>query len=375
MRYDAAVVGLGAMGAASLAHLARRGVRAIGIERYARGHALGASTGGTRIIRKAYFEDPAYVPLLERAYALWHDLEVETQTTLLDLVGMLMVGEPQREGIAGTLRVAGRYDLPLETYDAEDLARRFPGTRPRAAEIGLYERGAGIVFPEAGLAAHLGVAENAGAEMRFETRVRSWQRRDGGHQIVLDDASVVTAARLIVAPGMWAPELLAALDLPLRVQRNVQIWFSPSTHRFDRGAFPAFFLDRADLPAPLYGFPTIGGCLKAALHGFGDATDPATLDRTVREADVAAVRAGLETWIPGAAAAYTRGKVCTYALTPDGNFIVDRHPNDPSITIACGFSGHGYKFCPVIGEIVADLALDGATRFDIGFMRATRFAG
>lgn len=374
MRYDAAVVGLGAMGAASLAHLARRGVRTIGIERYARGHALGASTGSTRILRKAYFEDPAYVPLLERAYALWHDLEIETRTSLLDLVGVLIVGEPQREGIAGTLRAARQYDLPLETYDAEDLKQRFPGTRPRADEIGLYERAAGIVFPEAGLAAHLRVAEDAGAEMRFETRVRSWQRCDGNHRIVLDDASVVTATRLIVTPGMWAPELLAALDLPLRVQRNVQIWFAPSTHRFDRGTFPTFFLDRADLAAPLYGFPAIDGCLKAALHGWGETTDPATIDRTVRAADVATVRAALETWIPGAATTYARGKVCTYTLTSDGNFIVDRHPGDSSITIACGFSGHGYKFCPVIGEIVADLALDGATRFDIGFMRATRFA-
>lgn len=374
MRYDVAVVGLGGIGAATLAQLSRRGARAIGIERYARGHDLGASSGETRIVRKAYFEDPAYVPLLERAYDLWRELETQTQTALLDLVGMLMVGEPEREGIAGTLRSARRFDLPVDVYDASDVARRFPGARLRATEIGVFEREAGIVFPEAALDAHLKLAQAAGAHARFGSRVTSWRRHNGSHHLTVDDGAIIEAAHVVVAPGMWAHELLADLDLPLRVQRNVQVWFAPSSAQFDRGRFPAFFVDRDALPAPLYGFPAIDGSLKAALHGFGDRTDPEHLDRTVREADVAAVGAALEGWMPGAAATYQRGKVCPYALTPDGNFIVDRHPNDSQITIACGFSGHGYKFCPVIGEIVTELALDGGTRFDIGFLRLGRFA-
>jgi sarcosine oxidase len=160
--------------------------------------------------------------------------------------------------------------------------------------------------------------------------------------------------------------------LPLRVQRNVQLWFNPATAQFDRSIFPAFFLERDEFPAPLYGFPAIDGSLKAALHRFGDFVDSERLDRDVRESDIAFVRDVLDDWIPGAAATYDRGKVCTYTLTPDGNFIVDRAPDDPGITIACGFSGHGYKFTPVIGEIVADLALEGGTRFDIGFMGLSR---
>ncbi|MEO6834709.1 MAG: N-methyl-L-tryptophan oxidase [Candidatus Tumulicola sp.] len=372
--YDVAVIGLGGMGAASLAHLARRGVRAVGIERYARTHELGASTGGSRIIRKAYFENPAYVPLLERAYALWHDLEIETQRTLIDLVGMLVVGGPEREGIVGTLRSARRHDLPLDVYDAGDVTRRFPGTTPRPNEIGLFERQAGIVFPEAAREAHLEVASSRGAELRFETRVESFERRDGVHAIALGDGTTLETTRIVLAPGMWTPALLAGLGLPLRVQRNVQIWFEPSIRQFDRGIFPAFFVDRAELPAPLYGFPAIAGSLKAALHAFGDLTAAEGLDRDVREGDVANVRNALDAWIPGAAAKYGRGKVCAYTLTPDGNFIVDHYPGDSSITLACGFSGHGYKFCPTIGEIVADLAMDGGTRFDIGFLRLARFA-
>lgn len=373
MRYDVAVVGLGGMGAAALAHFARRGARAIGIDRYPRGHALGASTGETRVIRKAYFENPAYVPLLERAYELWHELQRRTRRQLLDPVGMLMVGEPEREGIAGTLRAAREYDLPLEVFDAVEIARRFPGTTPRAGEVGVFEPQAGIVFPEASLEAHLETAASDGAELQFDRQLAGLDRRNGATQLLLTDGTAIEAARIAIAAGMWTPQLLSELKLPLRIQRNVQIWFAPATRQFDCGSFPTFFVNRADLSAPLYGFPAIGGLLKAALHGFGGFVEPEQLERTVYDGDITSVRTALEAFLPGAGAVYDHGKVCSYALTPDGNFIVGRHRDDPSITIACGFSGHGYKFAPVIGEIVADLALDGGTRFDIGFLSPARF--
>jgi sarcosine oxidase len=361
------------MGASSLAHLAKRGVRAIGIERYARVHEEGASSGESRIIRKAYFENPAYVPLLERAYALWYELEGRTGRALIDLIGILMVGAPERRGIAGALRSAKRFDLPLTTYDADQLARRFPGTNPRADEIGLLERDAGMLFPEAAVDTFLRDAEENGATMLFEQRVETWERSDGVHRVVLASGETVEAARLVICPGMWAPELLASLRLPLRIQRNVQLWFEPSTPQFDRGVFPTFFVERLELPAPLYGFPTIGGTLKAALHGFGDLVEPERPDRRIRDTDVTVVRDALDEWIPGAASSYARGRVCMYTRTPDDNFIVDRLPDDPTVTIACGFSGHGFKFCPVIGEIVTSLTLDGGTDFDIDFLGIDRF--
>ncbi|HKU80549.1 MAG TPA: N-methyl-L-tryptophan oxidase [Candidatus Tumulicola sp.] len=374
VQYDAAVVGLGGMGAAALAHLARRGVRAVGIDRFARDHALGASSGETRVIRMAYFEDPAYVPLLQRAYALWAQLEEQTGQTLLDLTGILLTGERERDAIAGTLRAAREYGLPLELLDADELRRRFPGATPRASEIGLLERRGGIVFPEAGVRAHLRAAQDAGAELRFETTVRWWEAGRRAIALRLNDDTAIETARLILAPGMWSDELLGDLGLPLRVQRNVQVWFEPATRAFDRGTFPAFLVDRADLPAALYGFPAIGGALKAALHAYGEAASATTLDRDVHDADVAAVRTALEPWMPGASDRYLRAKVCPYTLTPDANFVLGPHPRVAGVVIACGFSGHGYKFCPVVGEIAADLALDGATRFEIGFMSPTRFA-
>lgn len=372
MRYDAAVVGLGGIGAAAVAHLARRGARVVGIERHARGHALGASSGESRIIRKAYFENPAYVPLLERAYELWRELENETGHSLLDFTGMLMTGEPQREGIAGTLRSARQYGLPLEVYEAADIRRRFPGTTPRAGEIGLLERQAGIVFPERALAAHLEVAAAHGAELLFETPLTAWDVREGAARLTLAGGATVEAKRVVFAPGMWAPQLLRDLALPLRVQRNVQIWFAPAVRHFELDAFPAFFLERSELPAPLYGFPAIDGALKAALHAYGDdVATPVDLDRNVRDDDVSRVRDALAGWMPDAGASYLRGKVCTYTLTPDGHFILGEHAG---VILACGFSGHGYKFAPVIGEIAADLAIEGGTRLDVAFLHPRRFA-
>lgn len=374
MRYDVAVIGLGGMGASSLAHLARRGVRAVGIERFGRLHGDGGSSGESRIIRKAYFENHAYVPLLERAYRLWDELGERRGRALIDMAGLLMVGAPQRRGIAGAIESARRFDLPLMTYDADQIARRFPGTRPRADEIGLLERDAGIVFPEAAVDAFLGEAEDHGATTMFEQCVESWERNGGTYRVALASGDVIEASKLVLCPGVWAPSLLPSLRLPVRVQRNVQLWFEPSTPQFDRGVFPTFFVERIELPAPLYGFPATGGTLKAALHGFGDAVDPERPDRRIRDSDVTVVRDALDEWIPGAASSYDRGRVCMYDNTPDGNFIVDRLAEDSGVTIACGFSGHGFKFAPVIGEIVAALTLDGGTDFDIGFLGLDRFS-
>ncbi|MBV8490031.1 MAG: N-methyl-L-tryptophan oxidase [Candidatus Eremiobacteraeota bacterium] len=362
------------MGASALSHLARRGVSAVGIERYERLHDKGASSGESRIIRKAYFENSAYVPLLERAYRLWDELEARSGRALIDMSGLLMVGAADSRGIAGALESARRFDLRLATFDAAQIERRFPGTRPRPDEVGLLERDAGIVTPEEAVAAFLDDAERHGATTIFEQRVETWDRRDGSHHLTLASGESVEAARLVICPGMWAQQLLGELKLPLRIQRNVQLWFEPSTSQFDRGVFPTFFVERVELPAPLYGFPAMGGTIKAALHGHGDIVDPERPERRIRDSDVTVVRDALDEWIPGAASSYSRGRVCMYTRTPDDNFIIDLHPTDPTVAIACGFSGHGFKFCPVVGEILTSLVLDGGTEYDVGFLGIERFS-
>lgn len=372
--YEAVVLGLGAMGSAALAQLALRGRRVLGIEAFARGHDLGASAGRSRIIRKAYFEDPAYVPLLERAYELWRELERASGACLLDLVGVLMVGDPAGTVLRGA-RASGRlHGIALEELDSAELARRYPALRVRPGEAALFEPEAGAVFPEKANAAQLAVAEAAGAELRFETPVASYRSEPDAIVLELAGGDRLRTERLAVCAGPWLPQLATELDVPVRVQRNVQIWFQPDVADYARGRFPAFFVERAEQPAALYGFPDFGEGVKAALHAHGDSTEARALDRSIRPADIEAVRGALDAFMPGAAGRFASGKACMYALTPDEHFIIDRHPADARIVLAGGFSGHGFKFAPVVGEIVADLMLAGRTRLPIGFLRLDRFS-
>jgi sarcosine oxidase len=372
MTYDAIVLGLGGMGSATLAHLAQRGKRVLGIEQFTRAHDRGSSAGQSRIIRMAYYEDPAYVPLLRRAYDLWVQLERESGEKLLDLRGILMVGGPQSSILHGARASAGVHGIELAELSRTETLRRYPTLQLRADEFGLFEPHAGMVFPEAAIAAHLRVAERAGAEFRTETRARGYVLRPEAISIELDDGATLETRRLAICAGPWLGEIARELALPLRVQRNVQVWFEPATPAYRIDRFPTFFLDRPSLPAALYGFPDYGGGVKAALHGYGVTTSPGQLDRTVSTADAAPLRAALDDFMPGAAGELVAAKACMYTLTPDEHFIVDRHPLDARIVLAGGFSGHGYKFCPVIGEIIADLLIDGTTRHPIGFLRLQR---
>jgi len=372
-RYDVAVIGLGGMGSATLAHAAKRGGRTIGLEQFTRGHALGSSTGESRIVRQAYFEEPAYVPLLRRAYELWRELEAEAAVSLLDLCGMLAVGRSDGTILGGALRAARMHDLRVDELDRADVARRYPTLRLRDDEVGVFEHDAGIVTPELAIDAHLRIAERAGAELRFQTAVSGYASRPDGIHVTLEDGSEIVAARLVICAGGWIGQVARELGLPIVLQRNVQLWFEPTTNAYAIERFPIFFLERPDhLPAALYGFPDRGTGVKAGLHGYGPVTTADDLDRAISERDVAPVRDALESWMPGAAGALLRGKACTYAMTPDEHFILDRHPTDDRVVIAGGFSGHGFKFCSVVGEILTDLALEGGTRHPIGFLRLER---
>lgn len=373
MTYDFAVLGLGGMGSAALAHASARSRKVLGIEQFARGHDRGSSSGRSRVIRSAYFEDPAYVPIVLRAYDLWRELERKTHGEILDLVGTLTVGNPQNAVLRGVASAAAAYDLPLEHLDAEEVGRRYPGTKPRAGEIGLLERNAGIVYPETAIESHLRVAEANGAEVRFETAVTDYECTRDGIVLRFHGGDSVTASRLAICAGPWLPHVMRELQLPLRVQRNVQIWFRPSTNAFGIGRFPAFFVVREDWPALLYGFPDTGDGVKAALHTHGEFTEADALDRSIRDSDIAAIKALLDEWMPGAAHEFAFGKACMYTLTPDEHFIIDRHPEDPRIIIAGGFSGHGFKFASAVGEIVTQLAFDGESNHPIGFLSLDRF--
>ena len=374
MRYDAIVLGLGGMGSAVAAHAARRGMRVLGIEQFGPAHGRGASHGRTRIIRQAYFESPDYVPLARRAYELWDALEARTETTLRARTGGIFVGRPEMPVVAGTLASAQRWQLAHDVYDAAELRRRFPALTPHEDEIGVYEAVAGALFPEAGVHAHLGVAAADGAELRFGVRSTGWDAGEGGVRVTLADGTQLDAERLALCAGPWFARIAPDLGIPLRIERNVQFWFAP----LDRAAvsperLPIWCVER-DGARMFYGFPDFGDGAKVAHHGSGVDADPDALAREVREDEIAVARAALTSFVPAAAGAFVRADPCMYALTPDEHFVVGTHPRQPRVAVAGGFSGHGYKFAPIVGEIIAALLAGDDPGFSLDLFAPARFA-
>jgi sarcosine oxidase len=362
------------MGSAILAHCAARGASVVGIEQFGPVHDLGASHGKTRMIRKAYFEDAAYVPLVLRAYELWRELERVTGEEILHMTGLLSVGAESSEIIRGTRRAAIEHDLQVESLSQGEVKARYPTLELAKDEVALFEVDGGVLDPERAVGAQLKNAKANGAEMRFGVAMESWHPTGQGFELELSDGAPISARKLILTLGPWFQETLESIGIRLRVQRNVQVWFSPGTRAYDAPGFPAFLVDRPGLPAPLYGFPDFGDGVKAAFHGFGDLTDAKHLNREIELArDVEPVAQALEQWMPGAARTFRDAKPCMYALTPDENFVIDRHPEHANLIMCGGFSGHGFKFAPVIGEIGADLALDGGSRHEVEFLSLKRF--
>ncbi|WP_116452934.1 N-methyl-L-tryptophan oxidase [Blastococcus litoris] len=375
MTYDVVVLGLGGMGSAAAAHLAARGQRVLGLERFGAAHAMGSSHGGSRIIRQSYFEDPAYVPLLLRAYELWRRLETDSGADLMTLTGGLYFGRPDCATVAGSLRASREWDLPHDVLDADEIRRRFPTFAPADDEIGLYEEAAGFVRPEATVTAHLSLAERRGAELRFDEPALEWSPTSDGVRVTTASGTY-TAGRLVICPGAWAPQVLADLGLPLVVERQVMHWFQP-----DDGVAP-FSSDRHPIyiyggERQIYGFPAIDGPdggAKVAFFRQGAVTTPEGLDREVRPEEVEFLAADLRRIIPTLPGRSLDAVACMYTTTPDEHFVIATHPHHAQVTIACGFSGHGFKFVPVVGEILADLAIDGTTRHPIGLFDPRRLA-
>ncbi len=374
MNHDIAVVGLGGTGSAILAHCASRGASTIGLEQFQPAHNLGSSHG-SRLIRKAYFENPNYVPLVLRAYDLWRALERETGEQLLRITGLLAVGNESSDVIQGTQRAASAHDLPIEMLSRREIKARYSTLHVLEDEVGLFEADGGALDSERAVSAHLRVAECKGAHIRFGAAMERWHANDSGFEISLDDGTQVSARSLVLSLGPWFKETLESLGVPIRVQRNVQVWFSPATNAYNAGGFPAFFLSRKGLRAPLYGFPDLGDGVKIAFHGFGDLTSAQNIRREINlTTDVEPLARALEQWMPGAANSFRAASACMYTLTPDEHFVIDRHPDHRNLILCGGFSGHGFKFASVIGEIGADLALDGGSRHEIGFLSLARFS-
>jgi sarcosine oxidase len=362
--YGAIVAGLGGMGSATAYQLAGRGKRVLGLERFSPTHDKGSSHGRSRIIRQAYFEDPAYVPLLFRAYELWEQLERETGQELMTLTGGLMIGRREGELVSGSVRSAKAHGLPYELLDAGEVKDRFPPFSLDSETVALYEEKAGFVRPEESVKAHLDRAVALGADLRFEEPVLSWEASGEGVRVATPTGSY-EAERLVISPGAWAPQLLADLRVPLEVERQVMYWFEPTSglEPFLPDRFPIFIWEPDDGNV-FYGVPDQDGGrgVKASFYRAGGVPcSPETLDREVHDKEVEFIRSYLAEHVPDLAGRCVEAKACMYTNTPDLHFVISFHPDHPQVVIACGFSGHGYKFCSVVGEILTDLATEGST--------------
>jgi sarcosine oxidase len=373
--YDVIVLGLGGVGSAAAAHLARRGHRVLGLDLHPPAHDKGSSHGRSRMIREAYFEHPSYVPLVRRAYELWAELERAVARPLLRVTGGINIGAPSTTLVQGALESVRVHQLGHEVLDAAQIRRRFPIFAPDEDMIGVYERRAGVLVPEDCVRVHLEQAARAGAELHREEPVLSWGASPRAVAVETPRGRY-EAERLVIAAGPWAPSVLRDLGLPLRIERQAIAWFKPAriAQAFDAARCPVYLWQVGD--RVYYGFPLLDQAgVKVAEHATtGDPTTADTIRRHVAPEEIEEIRrCFLARHMPAANGEVLATSTCMYTLTPDKHFIVDRHPQHANVIIACGFSGHGFKFVPVLGEILADLTLDGHTRHDISLFAVNRF--
>ena len=371
--YDVGIVGLGAMGSMTALELARRGQRVLGFDRFRPPHELGSSHGKSRIIREAYFEHPQYVPFVQRAYQQWARLERESGRTLLIPTGGLMIGPPEGVLVPGARRSAEEHRLEYEVLSAGEVRRRFPAFTPADHEVGLLEPRAGVLLPESCIESALALAGEAGATLCFDEPVIGW---NGAKSITVTTArGSYEVGRLIVAAGAWMAGGLAQTPLPLTVARQTLFWFDPVGRRsvVEPGAMPIFLWEWAEGGRCFYGFPDLGDGVKVAIHHEGEPTTPDSVRRETNAEEAERLRAIMASRTPALNGTLRNAVVCLYTNTPDGDFLIDRSPNDRRVILASPCSGHGFKFAPAIAEVLADLALDREPALDVSRFTLARF--
>lgn len=370
--YDAIVIGTGGIGSATLYQLASRGAKVLGIDRFPAGHDRGSSHGQTRIIRQSYYEHRDYVPLLNLAYELWDDLCKASGADLFHRTGLVYIGDSQNSVIDGVLDSARVHRLDVQTLDAADAAKRFPGYAVPLDATVLLEPDAGYLKVEQAVKTFLDQAKILGSKTLHGPAVVGWSATEQGVEVETTEGRF-EAAKLVITAGCWASSLLAELNIPLQVLRKHLHWFATSDDRyFESRGCPCFFYALSDLW--IYGFPELeNNGLKVALHSGGTKiSDPLADDRSEEPAVTETIRSFLANYLPGVVSQQLRHEVCFYTMTPDAHFIVDRHPHHPQVAFAAGMSGHGFKFAPAIGRVLSELVLDDKCQADIEFLGLAR---
>jgi sarcosine oxidase len=370
--FDQIVIGVGGMGSAAVCELARRGQRVLGLEQFGIPHELGSSAGSTRIFRFAYYEDPSYVPLMRASFARWQALQQDFGERLLTITGGLDIGLPSGRVVEGAKAACRTHDLTHEVLRASDAMRRYSAWRLPPEFEAVFQPDAGFLRADRGILAHVSVARRLGADIRENEPVRSW-RAVGDRVEVETDSGRYEAGTLILAAGAWTAKLLDRLK-PLAVpERQVVGWFKTKGEAFAPGRFPVFILDCPEM-GNFYGFPDPGpgeGFKVGKFRHRRQAVDPDTVDRHIAPED-AAVLTAFGHYLASPMGEPVGFKTCMFVNSPDEHFILDVPPEHKNVVVAAGFSGHGYKFCSGIGEILADLAMRGTTTYATHLFKLSR---
>ena len=372
---DVLIIGTGAVGSAAMYYLAERGVNVVGLDRFPVAHDKGSSHGQTRIIRLAYFEHPNYVPLLRRSYELWKDLEEKSGNQLYSETGIIQIGPADGEIVTGVKASAQEHNLEIENLTASDVTSRYPGFMVPEGMEAVFEKRAGFLKVEQSIKAYINLALNYGAELHTGVSVDNWKRISGNGIEVTTSRGAFSADNLIITAGAWAKDLLRPLNLNLTVARKPLFWFeSDRTYDIEAGC-PAFFYETPQ--GSFYGFPSIDELgLKVAEHTSGDTVlDPLKVDRSLHKTDKAKIDGFIASHLSKMHnPRMTDHKICMYTRSEDEHFIVDSIPGSPHVNFVAGLSGHGFKMASVLGEIMADLAINKSTNHPIDFLSAKRFS-
>jgi sarcosine oxidase len=378
--YDAIVIGVGGMGSAAVYHLAKRGARVLGLERFDIPHTFGSSHGSTRIIRLAYSEGSHYVPLLRDAYRLWRELEEVSGESILRVTGGLDIGHRNSEIVEGSRASCLDHDIEFEELDAGEVNRRFPGYALPPEMCAIYQSDGGYLHSETAIRTHAAAARALGAEIVTGARVLGWDTHAGMLRVATGDARY-EARKLVITAGPWAGELAPALQRICRPVRQVMLWTEPlAPAAFAPERFPVFVLESP--VGNFYGYPDDHGegfKIGKFHHLWQDVPDPDVMDRECHPEDEAVLREGIAAYVPRANGPLRRMAACIFTNSPDGHFILDRHPDHEDVFLAAGFSGHGFKFCSVVGRIAADACLERPLQWDLSSFglaakRASRLA-
>ena len=362
---DVIIIGLGAMGSATSMFLSHNGIKVIGFDSYSPPHEFGSSLGHTRVIREAYHEGTTYVPIVQRAYEIWLEMNENSKVPIIETYGGLLIGRKTGD-IENALKSANKYDIPIKKMTSDEISQKFSVLNPPKEYIGLLESRGGAVFVENSINHMLNTALNNGSIHKYNERVVRWSKKSN-YYLVETNLGNYKAEKLVFSSGAWITKLLPTLKLPIKIERQVLFWFSPRKNpdKFKSINMPNSGWD-LDNGLSFYTMPNLENRgFKVAMHHNGEFVDPDTLIRESNDSDLKMVRDFLEEYIPDGNGELIDSKVCMYTDTPDQDFLIDSHPDDENIIICSPCSGHGFKFTPAIGEICSSLIINNSTNFDL----------